>query len=618
MSDIIQLLPESVANQIAAGEVVQGAYSIVKELTENAIDAGATQIIINIKDAGRTLIQVSDNGCGMSATDARMAFERHATSKIRKADDLFAIRTMGFRGEALASIAAVADVELHTRLHDEPLGTFLHIAGSRMFKQEPVNCSAGSNFMIKNLFFNIPARRKFLKKDRPATNDIITEVQRIALANTDVAISLINNQIPVYEMQKAEPLRKRIATLFNKNTSQNLIPIDTATSIVNVSGYIGQPSVAKKTRGEQFFFVNKRFMKSPFFQRAVMNAYEKIIPKDHFPSFFIYLDVDTAKIDINIHPTKTEIKFEDETAIWQIIHVAVRESLGKYNIVPSIDFDQSGNFGMPTFSPTPNMPIEPPKISYNPNYNPFNTESATNPPSQTKHWEKLYKDFYVNVNPMSDRQATTTSEVESDLPDEDLPDAPLQPEDNNIASVCFQFKNKYLLMPVKSGLMLINQRRAHERILFENFMAILENHITVTQQELFPQTIDLQAADAELLRAILDDLKLLGFNIEETETNRFCLRGIPAITKLTSSLHAIEELLHEMKTTATDMKEKMREHLAASLAKASAIPYGYRFKPDEPDEFIGRLFACSMPNFTPDGKKVLTIIPMEQIDKILT
>ena len=601
MSDIIQLLPDSVANQIAAGEVIQRPASVVKELVENAIDAGASHIIVNIKDAGRTLIQVSDNGCGMSVTDARMAFERHATSKIREANDLFSIRTMGFRGEALASIAAVADVELQTRLHEEEMGTFLHISGSRLIKQEPVHCQAGTNFMIKNLFFNIPARRKFLKGNSTELKHIIQEIQRVALANPDIGITLLHNQQSIYELVKNEPLRKRIGALLNKTTSQNLIPINTETTLVKLDGYIGQPKIAKKTFGEQFFFVNKRYMKHPFFHRAIMQAYDRILPPDSIPSYFINFDIDPQNIDINIHPTKTEIKFEDEAVIWQVLHAAVREALGKFNVVPSIDFDQSGSIEIPIHKKTDGF--TPPVINYNTSYNPFATKSEP-----AKNWDKLYdfdKDFAVET----DREDVKPEEESSN--EEILPVT-----ESLIGKTFIQFKNKYILAPVKSGLMVINQRRAHQRILFESFMDILDNHEVVTQQQLFPQTCEIQPAEAAMLRSVLKELKILGFDIREVSENHFSIHGIPANLEYSTPLDIIEGLLENLQSTGTDLKEKAKEKFAASMARASAIPYDYALKPEEINQLIDQLFACSEPNFTPTGKKVLTIIPVEQFDKM--
>lgn len=614
MPDIIQLLPDSVANQIAAGEVIQRPASVVKELVENAIDSGAIRITVNIKDAGRTLIQVSDDGCGMSATDARMAFERHATSKIRSANDLFAIRTMGFRGEALASVAAVADVELHTRLHDEEIGTYIHIGGSRLLKQEPATCARGSNFMIKNLFFNVPARRKFLKGNSTEMKHIISEIQRVSLANPEISISLFHNQQPVYELGKGDNIRKRIIAIFSKSTGQNLIPVNTETTLVKIRGYVGQPKFARKTFGEQFFFVNNRFMKHPFFHRAVVQAYEKILPPDSIPSYFLYFEVDPESIDINIHPTKTEIKFENESAIWQIIHASVREALGKFNMVPSIDFDQAGNIEIP-IAPKSGEVITPPGIRIDPSYNPFErgkkqasgSGSYYSPPSQdqAKHWEKLYQDFQQgqqqqDLTPVPEENSEKTGHAELFT-----------------GKTCFQFKNKYILAPVKSGLMVIDQRRAHERILYENFMAILGSNVIASQQQLFPQTFDLNAADAELLRSVLEELKSLGFDVRDFGNNSFIINGTPGILNHSSPLEIIEGMLEDLKSTGADFKEKAKEKVAGSLARASAIPYGYMMKPEEINQLIDQLFGCSTPNFSPTGKQVLTIIPVEQFEKML-
>ena len=616
MSDIIQLLPDSVANQIAAGEVIQRPASVVKELVENAIDSGATQITVNIKDAGRTLIQITDNGCGMSDTDARMAFERHATSKIRAANDLFSIRTMGFRGEALASVAAIADVELHTRQSDQELGTYIHISGSKLIAQEPESCSCGSNFLIKNLFFNVPARRKFLKANSTELKHIINEIQRVSLANPEISISLFHNQQPVYELAKDDNIRKRVITIFGKNIAQSLIPVETETSLIQIKGYIGQPKFARKTFGEQFFFVNKRFMRHPFFHKAVIQAYEKILPPESIPSYFLYFEVDPENIDINIHPTKTEIKFENELAIWQIIQASIREALGKFNVIPSIDFDQAGSIEIP-LPPRSRNEIRPPEIKIDPTYNPFNTDlkadkkETDSMPSyginQTKYWEKLYDDFGKDKEEemFAGEKKTSPEPVE------------IKHEEAFSGRTCFQFKNKYILTPVKSGLMIIDQRRAHERILYENFMSVLESNIIASQQQLFPETFTLNAADAELLRSILDDLKSLGFDIREFGKDTFIINGTPGTLDSSSPVEIIESLLEDIKSTAADLKEKAREKIAASLARASAIPYGYTMKTEETNQLIDQLFACATPNFSPTGKQVLTIIPVEQFGKML-
>ena len=616
MPDIIQLLPDSVANQIAAGEVIQRPASVVKELIENAIDAGSVQITVNLKDAGRTLIQVSDNGSGMSDTDARMAFERHATSKIQSANDLFKIRTMGFRGEALASIAAIADVELRTKQHDQEIGTAIHICGSKVISQEALSCANGTNFLVKNLFYNVPARRKFLKANATELKHIINEVQRVALANPEISLSLIHNQQPIYELPKGDNIRKRIVSIFGKNISQNLIPVETETTLVKIKGYIGQPRHARKTFGEQFFFVNKRFMKHPFFHRAVMQAYAKLLPPDTIPSYFLYLDVDPEAIDINIHPTKTEIKFENESALWQILQASVREGLGKFNVVPSIDFDQSGSIDIP-IAPKNADGIQPPRIQVDPTYNPFAHEQksyggnnfSSGKKEQVKHWEKLYQGFN------NEREETLLSQTQDEKESEPIEIS--HEGEQYSGKTYFQFKNKFILTPVKSGLMVIDQKRAHERILYEHYVGVLNSHVIASQQQLFPQTFDLNAADAELLRSILEDLKALGFDVRDFGNNSFIINGTPGMVENFSPMEVIESLLEDLKSTADNIKEKAREKVAASLAKASAISYGYSLKPEEINQLIDQLFACSTPNFSPTGKQVLTIMPVEQFEKLL-
>jgi len=615
VADIIQLLPDSVANQIAAGEVIQRPASVVKELVENAIDAGATQIKVNVKDAGRTLIQIIDNGSGMSDTDARMAFERHATSKIKSANDIFAIRTMGFRGEALASIAAIAEVELRTKEHDQELGTFIHISGSTIITQEPVSCDSGTNFQIKNLFFNVPARRKFLKSNPAELKHIINEIQRIALANADISISLYHNGSAIYDLAGGNK-RVRIVSIFGKSINQNLIPIDTETSLVKITGYIGQPQHAKKKFGEQFFFVNQRYIKHPFFHRAIMQAYEKILPPDAIPSYFIYFDINPADIDVNIHPTKTEIKFENEPSIWPILQASVREALGKFNIVPSIDFDQAGSVDIP-------MPLRDfgdvtiPEIKINPNYNPFETQtpaksysgssnssfSKPNERSNQTNWQSLYKGL--------ESDHSTRPEPTIDEP------VQFKIEEQQTTKTSVQFKNKYILTPVKSGLMVIDQKRAHERILYERLMQVLENHEVASQQQLFPETFELNAADATLLTSILPDLRALGFDIRDFGKNSFIINGTPGVLNTSSPLEIIESLLEEYKNSPVNLQEKARETVAISLAQASAIPYGQTLKQSEINELIDNLFACQTPNFSPKGKKILSIMPLEDFEKIL-
>lgn len=614
MSDIIQLLPDSVANQIAAGEVIQRPASVVKELVENAIDAGATHVKVNIKDAGRTLIQITDNGSGMSDTDARMSFERHATSKIRSANDIFAIRTMGFRGEALASIAAIADVEMRTKEHDRDLGTFIHISGSSIITQEPVSCDSGTNIQVKNLFFNVPARRKFLKSNPAELKHIINEIQRIALANPTISLSLYHNQSPVYELPGANK-RLRIVSIFGKNINQNLIPIDTETSLVKLSGFVGQPKHARKTLGEQFFFVNERFMKHPFFHRAIMQCYEKILPPETIPSYFIYFDLDPADIDVNIHPTKTEIKFENESAIWQILQASVREALGKFNIVPSIDFDQAGSVDIPMPLRDYNE-VQVPEIKVNPAYNPF--EQSTSPKYSYGN-ETSFKSVPAQRNNLTNWQSLYKGIEPASMEQEEAHIEPVQikMEEQQTVKTSVQFKNKYILTPVKSGLMVIDQKRAHERILYERLIQVMETHEVASQQQLFPETFELNASDGTLLLSILPDLKALGFDVREYGSNTFIINGTPGVLNTMSPVEIIESLLEEYKLSPANVQGKARETVAISLAQASAIPYGHTLKPIEISELIDNLFACQTPNFSPKGKKILSIMPLEDFEKLL-
>jgi len=623
--DIIQLLPDSVANQIAAGEVIQRPASVVKELVENAIDAGSTAVTINIKDSGRTLIQVIDNGKGMSPTDARMSFERHATSKIREANDLFAIRTMGFRGEALASIAGVADVELRTRQHGEELGTFIHILGSSIQKQEADHCAEGTNFSVKNIFFNIPARRKFLKSNSSELKYIITEVQRVALANPELAISLYHNNSVIYNLP-SENVRKRIISLFGKNINQSLIPVDTNTSLINISGFIGQPKSARKTLGEQFFFVNGRFMKHPFFNRAVQQAYDRILPPETFPSYFLYFEVDPAAIDINIHPTKTEIKFEDEQSSWHIIQASVREAIGKFNLMPSIDFDQAGSIDIP-LSPLPGSSVPEPGIRINPNFNPFEKErgsdrSYSSPTSyrderNMDNWQALYRGFEreADQNGLSRGDHSDNQEdwVNQEGVQQEFKNEVLSIENHNF----LQFKNKYILTPVKSGLMVIDQRRAHERILYENFLRIIDNHLAISQRQLFPAKLELNAVDQEILVVLDEELRALGFEIRHSGEDIYYVEGIPALLSHLNASDLVIKLIEDFKNRPVDVKEEIKEHIALLLSQSSAINYGVALKSEEILELFNLLFACKTPNYSPSGKTIVSIVSFQDFEKLI-
>ena len=610
MSDIIQLLPDSVANQIAAGEVIQRPASVVKELVENAVDAKADSITINIKDAGKTLIQVIDNGTGMSDTDARLSFERHSTSKIKTADDLFAISTMGFRGEALASIAAIAKAELKTRQENSEIGTQITIEGSKVINQEPTSCAKGSNFAVKNLFFNVPARRKFLKSNTTEFGHITSEFQRIALANPEVEFKLYHNDSEIYVLPKAN-IRQRIVSVFGKRINQNLITIESNTSIISIKGFIGKPEYARKKSGEQFFFINNRYMRSAYFNKAIINAYDQILQPETVPSYFLYLTADPSTIDVNIHPTKTEIKFEDQQAIWQILHSAVKQALGKNNIVPSIDFNQEQGFDIPVLSK--NTDIRNPQIEIDPTFNPFEHKKpvSKNPKSSAislekenlVNWDKLYEGF-EKENQQSDEFSFISNENSQQTI-----------TDPDVSEKYFHFKNKYILTPVKSGLMIIDQKRAHERILFEKFLNTLSFESAVTQKSLYPKTIELDAKDHALLMDINDDLKSLGFDIDDFGGNSIVINGMPADSSNQEPEQIIDKFLNEYSTGEVDAKTQAKEKIAKSLAKASAISSNQTLNNKEMREMVDMLFACQNPNYSPFGKLIVSIIKTDELEK---
>lgn len=597
MPDIIRLLPDSVANQIAAGEVIQRPASVIKELVENAIDAGSTEVKINVKDAGKTFIQISDNGCGMSDTDARLAFERHATSKIREANDLFAIQTMGFRGEALASVAAIAHVELKTRLHDQELGTHLIIEGSEVKKQETVGCPKGSNFLIKNLFYNVPARRKFLKSNSTELRHIIEEVQRVALSNSNVHFTLIHNDVEIYNLP-ASNIKQRIVNILGKSSVQNLIPIQNETALAKISGFIGKPENAKKTPGDQFFFVNKRFMKHPYFYKAVLRAYENILPADTLPSFFIYFDVEPGSIDINIHPTKTQIKFENEQAMWQILTACVKEGLGKHNIVPSIDFETEVSIDIPVQNKS--SEVEPPKVSFNPNYNPFDSEGSKFDKKVQSNWEEIYPS-------KSDVEKITSVANNQELPG----------FDTAVAQNRFlQIKNKYILLQVKSGLMLIDQQRAHQRILFEELMFKYASKKATTQRLIFPETLDLSPIETNILKHLNTELLQLGFEIDNINENRFVINGVPGEFENVKIKSMLDTLINEYKQNEQEIADKLNEWMITIMSKFASVNYGKKLSQEEMNNIFDRLFACQIPNFTADGKTIVHILKEEDLENL--
>ena len=607
MADIIRLLPDSVANQIAAGEVIQRPASLLKELVENSVDSGSTDIRVILKDAGKALVQVIDNGCGMSDTDVRMSFERHATSKIKKAEDLFSIRTMGFRGEALASIAAVAQIEVRTRKKEDEIGTQLRINGSKVESQEPVSCPSGTNITVKNLFYNIPARRRFLKTNATELRHLVIEFQRIVLTLPRISFSLYHNDSEIYNLPVVQSMPQRISGIYGKGILPNLVPVKTETTIVKISGNIGKPEFARKTYGEQFFFVNNRFMRHPYFHKAITQAYEEILPPETIPSYFIYFDIDPVNIDINIHPTKTEIKFEDERSVWQILHASIREALGKFNIVPSLDFNTDGAIDIPVLRK--NTQANTPEIELNQEFNPFESTSSGNYPKENirdrqnlKNWEQLYSDMETSKAPGVFSKDGESKEQGSLSLDETY-------------RKLFQFKNKYILTPVKSGLMVINQKRAHERILYENFIKMQISEGDNVQQRLFPHTIRLDQTDYILLSELLDDLNQLGFDIQDLGDGSIEISGFPAGAKIDDPQDMIDTILQEYKTTQSDLKKSQAEKISTSLAKASAIPYGKELTPDEMKNLVDRLFACSAPNYSPSGKTILTIIEMDEFEQ---
>ena len=606
MSDIIQLLPDSVANQIAAGEVVQRPASAVKELLENALDAGADKIQLIVKDAGKALIQVIDNGCGMTVTDARMCFERHATSKVRKAEDLFTIRTMGFRGEAMASIAAIAQVEMKTKRHEDEVGTSVQIEGSSVTKQEPVATTSGTSISVKNLFYNTPARRNFLKSNPTEMRYIIDEFQRVALAKPHIAFSLHHDGIEIYRLPSAT-IKQRVVHLFGNNYNERLIPVEEETSIINLKGYIGKPEFAKKTRGEQFFFINDRFIKDAYLNHAVNKAYQELLPDDHFPFYVLFIDIDPAKIDVNVHPTKTEIKYLDEKSIYAIIHSAIKRSLGRFNISPTLDFNQETGFSN-MITPKALEDIVPPAIDFNPAFNPFKQERTTtreipflraqeNPMATAQNWGSLYE-----IANFKQAEQQSILDDETDLV-------------STTGKQYMQVHNRYIVSQIKSGVMLIDQQAAHERILYERFLLHLEDRKGASQQSLFPQTVTLNAADFELAKSLLDDIRSLGFDIREFGKNTMVIEGIPVDLGSANINEAqmLEHLIEGFKNSHQELKLDKRDALARSMAKNSAIKSGKSLSQQEMNSLIDELFACKTPNFNINGKPAIQTITLSEL-----
>lgn len=613
MADIIQLLPDKVANQIAAGEVIQRPASVVKEMLENSIDAGSTQVSLVVKDAGKTLVQVTDNGCGMSETDARMCFERHATSKIRKAKDLFNIRTMGFRGEAMASISAIAHVNLKTKKQGDELGTELMIKGNEVESQEPCQTPGGTTIQVKNLFYNVPARRNFLKSDAVETRHIIDEFQRVALVHPDITFILQNNGNEMFRLEPGN-FRQRIVGIFGNKFNKRLVPVEEHTEIVNIKGFVGKPEFSRKTRGEQYFFINNRYIKSGYLNHAVQKAFEELIPEGHYASYFLKLEVDPAEIDINIHPTKTEVKFEDEKAVYSIIRTAVRQALGKYNIAPSLDFDRESSFDLP-IEKEKESPVQP-SITIDPEYNPFEKESGENlgskPVQNTPStdsgstgmksgWDELYKSSQPKETGNSGQQV-----FQSDW-DKETSRSEKKPT--------LQLHNSYILTHIKSGFLIIDQQRAHERILYEQFSETLKNQKHRSQQVLFPEEIEIPPADFELIKDMQEEIKLLGFELELKEGNKILVNGIPAETKDSNTTRIMEGWIEQFKNNDVNLGLQKHENLARSMARNLSVKRGQTLSEDEMKDLTDRLFACEMPYSLPNGNSTIVTFTMEDLDK---
>ena len=599
MTDIIQLLPDSVANQIAAGEVIQRPASVVKELVENALDAGASEIQVMVVDAGRTMIQVIDNGSGMSATDARLSFERHATSKIREAGDLFDLHTMGFRGEALASIAAVAQVTLITRLHEEEVGTQLRIDGSKFVEQQPVACQAGSQFKVENLFFNVPARRKFLKSNATELNNILTAYERIVLVNPQVSFVLQSNGTELSKLPAAG-LRQRIIDVFGKKLNQDLLPIDVNTTLCHIKGFVGKPQSAKKKGAHQYFFVNSRYMKHPYFAKAVMAPFERLVPQGEQVPFFIFFDVPPADIDVNIHPTKTEIKFENEQAIWQILSAAVKDAVGRFNDIPSIEFDTEGKPDIPVFGPGDDVQI--PKVNVNPQYNPFRkAEIQHGRQPRNEDWQQLYEAAAQRDNKQTtlfDEQDTTNVIAEK-------------------SPTHYQYKGRLIMTAVKSGLMMVDQHRAHLRVLFEEYLQKMDRHKWPTQNVLFPEVVRLTPAETAVMSQMLAQLEEVGFAVSDLGGGSFSVNGVPAGLDGVDPKNLLNELLASAKDKTGRPKSEMAESVALGMARSSAIPYGQVLSNEEMENLINRLFACSNAKMTPDGKLITCILKQDEIERLM-
>ena len=638
MSDIIKLLPDSVANQIAAGEVIQRPASVIKELVENAIDAGATSIEIVLKDAGRTLIQVIDNGAGMSETDARLAFERHATSKISKADDLFALHTMGFRGEALASIAAIAQVELRTRMKDAQMGTHITINASQCESQVPDFCPAGSNFMIKNIFFNVPARRKFLKSNQVELSNIVREFEKLALVNYSTEFKLSNNGNVMFQLMAGDSFKQRIVSVFSKSLNEQLISIDAETSVVKIYGFVTRPENARKRNALQYFFVNGRHMRHPYFHKAIMQCFDQLIPADEQPNYFLHFEVDPETIDVNIHPTKSEIKFENEQVIWQILFAAVKETLGKYSAAPTIEFDTEGDIEIPV---GPVGEIKMPEIDIDPNYNPFapQKEQPTRQStimessiggsrpipsqhrvveSQLNNWDLLYKNFEKKRDDSLSKMTIESAIGNETESPENSVEIPLELSETPIQGTYTQLKNKYIVVPGINGLMLIDQRRAHIRVLFDTLTSAVENGKIESQKVLFQEVIKLTTAQSLILDDVKAEMEKMGFELSFLGDSSWAVNAVPACLEDIDVKEMIHEIVDSTINGGVTVTKRISERIALSSARAGAINYGKKLTSADIDSLLSSLFKSKEAAYTPDGKKIICTLTFEEISKMFS
>ncbi|MBR4792805.1 MAG: DNA mismatch repair endonuclease MutL [Bacteroidaceae bacterium] len=601
MENKVRVLSQQVASQIAAGEVVNRPASVVKELVENAVDAGADNIRVLLTDAGRTTIQVIDNGSGMTPDDARTAFERHATSKIRESDDLFSLTTFGFRGEALPSIAAVAEVQLRTRTADSETGTCITIKASEIEQQDPCVCPVGSSFTVRNLFYNVPARRKFLKSNQTEYGHILTEIERVALAHPEVAVELTHQGEQVMSLP-ASPIKQRIVNLFGRKMNEALLPVDVETSVVKVSGFCSNLDNVKGKGAKQFFFVNGRFMRHPYFHKAVLSAYEGLVQENDQPSYFLFLNVPPDTIDVNIHPTKTEIKFQDEQVIWKILMAAVKEAVGRFEEMPTIDFNTADMPDIPIYDSS--RPVTQPKVSYNPDFNPFAGNRSENGQTRTNrdNWSKLYGEVI-------DRKVN-----DGEIPFTPMRETIIKPEEDSIKP--YQFADRYILVPSEQGLMIIDQHRAHIRVLFERFMADAKSHSAASQGLLFPEMFQLSQADAAAFAELKQRFAELGFDLSDMGRGAVAVQGVPSGMEGQDYERLITDMIADLRINPTQEEDRQLESMALTMARKAAIPSGRHLSETEMQELVRSLKACSMPSRTPDAKTVYVVRSVQEISKM--